>query len=410
MANKLVFAAATVVLSSLFSATAANLWYRASNEACSWDDKSAWLESNSAAHNALPNRDQDYLLLNNDTISLPNSLHVTNGTDAACADLKIGEAKMDDGRTVCVSVEGGTLRAGKIFVGYDGNGKIVFSGGTIRFADEFQVGVNEGAYGEVEFAGGVSDFTTASTQMLMFGLRGYGVLRGYGQLQQTRNGILALGDSAIVADGGGEERMLDLSYVTAVSNMLDGASFRTNGWYAVNKGMLAYPGSWFRSGGQSVVVTCAVGCDSKRETPDLVNSVVMTGQGFWDDHSFLQCRLCATDRSDVYLDALPANVKALTVWKLGVFNSTENTTPRGFSSAAVKFRYDLSKVRVGQEIRLFRWNGTAWDRVATATVSTENPVISASGLTPVAQTAVDKFTLGTFALTRVSHGCVIFVR
>jgi hypothetical protein len=70
------------------------------------------------------------------------------------------------------------------------------------------------------------------------------------------------------------------------------------------------------------------------------------------------------------------------------------------------FRYDHTKVERGDRLKLYRWNGSAWTRVAAAK-ATDNPRISCSGLAPVSG---ETYNVGTFALmSRKPTGLSIIV-
>jgi hypothetical protein len=106
--------------------------------------------------------------------------------------------------------------------------------------------------------------------------------------------------------------------------------------------------------------------------------------------------LYAADRSDVHADALPKSGEVVGIWKMGVFSALVDLSAKSFQSIDLTFRYDHTKVERGDLLNLFRWNGSAWTRVASAK-ATENPRISCSGLAPVAG---ETYNVGTFALMR----------
>ena len=88
------------------------------------------------------------------------------------------------------------------------------------------------------------------------------------------NGIqVLLGNGEIVGDGEGTARTLDCLNFYQVTNALAGVSGNTNGWRAVNKGMVVMPPSFVFGSGTAMSGAKCVGCDMGLARPNLVNAV-----------------------------------------------------------------------------------------------------------------------------------------
>ena len=259
---------------------------------------------------------------------------------------------------------------------YPGTGEIVLSNAVLRFTRE--------------------DVTTPLLYIGRYEGTSFGILRGCGAVQgktPTWNNVrMGLGEGKIVGDGYGEQRQLDLNPVVSVTNFVANADDGTNGWYAVNKGAVLLPRVWLSAASD----TRCIGTWTRNAAPDLVNSVGFTlnnasnpGTGY-----YVRGGLYAADRSDVHADSLPKKGAVVGIWKMGVFSDLVALSAKSFQSIDLTFRYDHTKVKRDDLLNLFRWNGSAWTRVASAK-ATENPRISCSELAPVAG---ESYNIGTFAL------------
>ena len=74
--------------------------------------------------------------------------------------------------------------------------------------------------------------------------------------------------------------------------------------------------------------------------------------------------LFSDGRSDVHADLMPRNDGVIGIWKIGMTASVGGSGVLDYGSADLTFRYDQSKVNVGEPIALYRWNGSRWERVA----------------------------------------------
>ena len=254
------------------------------------------------------------------------------------------------------------------------------------------------------------DDANVTTPQLYIGrdAESFGILRGcgavYGKTPTANNARVGLGSGLIIGDGFGEQRTLDLNAVVSVTNMLANADDGTNGWYAVNKGAVLFPRAWLSAASDTRII----GAWTRNAAPDFVNSVGFSlnnaaspGNGY-----YVRGGLYAADRSDVHADSLPKGGEVVGIWKMGVFSALVDLSAKSFQSIDLTFRYDHTKVKRNDQLILYRWNGSAWTRVASAK-ATENPRISCSGLAPVAG---ESYNIGTFALmSRKATGfCLIF--
>lgn len=185
---------------------------------------------------------------------------------------------------------------------------------------------------------------------------GYGLVSGWGEFKIGKN-VTLCNNGLFIADGRNDDGISaeqTLSYKST-----DGASGfdntseneSTNGWYAVNKGMLSVQN----------VVSVAVG-DSGTYTwgeaesdaqIDLVNSARITFTNITTKISALTGKLYAPDRSDV--PALPSGKEAVGVWKFDITGA--------YQSATVEFRYDHVKAPRGVQMYQLNADGTTWTRL-----------------------------------------------
>lgn len=235
----------------------------------------------------------------------------------------------------------------------------------------------------------------------------FGVLRGCGKVhgaQWNSNTLrIGLGNGQIIGDGFGEQRTLDMNTVVALYNERANPDDGTNGIYAVNKGAVKFPRVWFSAADASG----SIGGDPKA-TPSLVNSVgysVRGVQGVTGAGHDLRGGLYAADRTDVHMNTLPSSGDVVGVWRLGLFTDITGSTAKSFQNMDLTFRYDHTKVKPGQTLKLYRWTGTAWSCVATKE-ATSNPRMLCQGIAP--QT-VEGYNVGLFALTAYDRKGLMFI-
>ena len=232
--------------------------------------------------------------------------------------------------------------------------------------DGAMVGTTEHAgCGILTLRGGTVHFYGDSSSVNFFIGRyadGWGCLRGYGKIAPKKsaetNVRMAGGNCVIRADGFGEERDLDLHEVVNITNYFGEVDVAgsTNGWYAVNKGRVLYPRSWF---GTAAGIRCC-GDYPYFEKPRFVNSVrfSFTGAG---NNNFFRGGLCATDRSDIPSGLPPGDV--IGVWNFGLFNHVNNNTKQSYSTVSLTFRYDHTQTRPDRPLFLHRHKAQGFEKV-----------------------------------------------
>ncbi len=277
--------------------------------------------------------------------------------------------------------------------------------------------VNMGGRGECRLAGGTVKFVDSTKDSQNFFLGRYadefpgafGILRGWGTIAPAWTGAtnvrMAIGDGQVIADGGGEERTLDLGQVVNVTNLVANGASSTNGWYAVNKGAVLFPRTWF---GQVSPATRCFGATPYGSVPDFVNSIQLTMRGVTSNDNYFRGGVYASDRSDVHVDALPSHAAVVGIWKLGNFSSVDGTGRVGFTSIDLTFRYDQTRVAENRTLALYRWNDatSSWDRLAGGAPAADHR-ISVTGLAPQ---ATDGYNVGLFALVAREPGMTLLVR
>ncbi len=269
-------------------------------------------------------------------------------------------------------------------IAYPGYGILTLQGGTLLFVPDVST-VNF-------FVGRYAD--------------GWGCLRGYGKIAPRSPAVtnvrMAGGNCVIRADGFGEERDLDLHEVVNITNYFGEVDVAgsTNGWYAVNKGRVLYPRTWF---GTAADARC-FGDYPYSAKPRFVNSVhfSITGAG---NNNFFRGGLCAPDRSDIPSGLPPGDV--IGVWNFGLFNHVNNNTKQSYSTVSLTFRYDHTKARPDRPLFLYRHNGTAWVRVGTAAPNDEHLISTASALSPLDSGTMN---IGFFAVVVPKSGTMVLFR
>ncbi len=274
----------------------------------------------------------------------------------------------------------------------EGRGEICLEGGTLKFINS--------DYSKVNFYIGRYTEKYPGT---------FGVIRGWGKIAPAEAGKtnvrMAMGDGQIIADGMGEERTLDFNEVVSITNLVANDVSTTNGWYAVNKGCVLFPRTWF--GKTTEEITRCFGAYGKGARPDYVNSVMLTMRNT-KDQNHIRGGVFAPDRADVHVDALPPHDTIVGIWKLGDFTSVNGTGKTGFSSVDLTFRYDHTRVEENHALTLYRWNDSTskWERLVGGAPASDH-LISAKGL---AAQSVDGYNIGLFALVTHEPGMIFLVR
>ncbi len=288
------------------------------------------------------------------------------------------------------AIPGGVLGNGDT-IHVEGRGELRLEGGTVKFTD--------GDYSLVNlYLGRYSGECPGA----------FGILRGWGTIapasDDKTNVRMAMGDGQIIADGMGVERTLDLNRVVSITNLVANAPSTTNGWYAVNKGCVLFPRTWFD---KTAEITRCFGAYGRGARPDYVNSIQLTIRDTTAP-SHIRGGIYAPDRSDVHVDALPPHDVVVGIWKLGDFSTVNGTGRIGFSSVDLTFRYDQTRVKDNRTLTLYRWNATtsSWERLTGGAPAADH-LISVTGLKPQ---ATDGYNIGLFALVAREPGMSILMR
>ena len=267
------------------------------------------------------------------------------------------------------------------------HGKLAMRGGTVLFNAALASGMKPLVIG----TGG----TDASGE-----IRGWGTLE-YLDVQTTFVDATSTSNSGnanlygqIVADGEGVARTLDCGRIGVMSwNGGTPNECGTNGWFAVNKGLLKMPRSLSRktsnydSVGDYAVDRCRF-VNTFKYTFD-ATAKAATGTYVWSE-------LYATDRDDIP-SGLPSGggIHPTAVWRIGYFDSSagpavdEPTKEQAqmFASVKLRFHYTPELARIDDVCRVlvYRHDGTAngrWQIVGAAAPSESSPYVETAALAP----------------------------
>lgn len=236
-----------------------------------------------------------------------------------------------------------------------------------------------------------------------------GRIQGWGRISHPTSGTtnirLVLGEGVVQADGEGEARTLDLSEIVSTSNNVPNGATGTNGWYAVNKGRVLFPRTWFDATSSSPA-RC-LGDWSANTVPGLVNSVHAAFTGVTESANFWRGGVYAPDRDDIP-EGLPADAAPVGIWQLGLYKDLTSWTANQaapFTAVTLTFRYDQTRVKSFQRLVLYRYTASGWSRVETV-AGPENCVTTAA---PLARLAGADANIGWFALVARSRGTLMTV-
>ena len=386
------------------AAKASSYWYKNTDSRC-WDGKVWYYGANSLTGLSYTQLGSHLLEVNQSTEAEP--LRVTNGIAAVASDLRIGTS---EGRSPVVQVEaGGSIAATYLYVGYgnSASGRLVVEGGELDVSDSCYIGGASGVgFGEIVLSNATFTLSNAALgHRLHLGsyAGSWGVLRGWGAVSAgANNAYIDISRGQIVADGFGEERTLDFGSLASAYFTGDWSADGTNGWYAVRKGKVQMPRRWLRVNNKDSdeLVGCCSDYDNDGNPTNLVNSVGFRLGGFGSAGTrYFRCAIYADDRTDVHLDSLPENDGVVGVWSM---RFDDGSTYCAVNSVSLAMHFDPAKAKVGNLLALYRWNGSAWDKIAEGTAA-ESRVFSVSGLKSVSQSE----NIGTFALVKRLRGFVI---
>lgn len=343
-------------------------------------------------------------------------LRIANGTffwydsNNSAGTVFVGNGSSAHGEGKIIIENGGVFKGGKVVLGgtgaKSGSGELILRGG------KFQNDSDRGQEGYAD-----SLWFGAATNGLG-GIRSdsYGALRGWGKFTYTsisqsekRHIHARMGNGEIVGDGEGMDgRILDCSEMWQVTNVLFGVVRRTNGWHAVRKGAVVFPGmdaglgdSWSKTAG-----TFCLGCSPDISKPDLLNAVkVEVHRDFAPAGFCFRAMLLAPDCAAAHADALdPSRYNALGFWRVGVFNDRTTRASDSsvkFKSAKVDFLYDAEKVaKTDSRIAVLRYdeNAGVWVRVSKSVDQPADQIVSSGTLTTMSPGTDGLYNVGLFAV------------
>jgi RNA polymerase sigma-70 factor (ECF subfamily) len=133
-------------------------------------------------------------------------------------------------------------------------------------------------------------------------------LRGYGKLSIA--GIFDQ-NGRVVADGGGFRRLFDLKDVSEIHNSIENHASGTNGWYAVNGGILTLPPLHIDSSDSEYTW----GEQADDPVLDLVNSVRLKANGLSHPGDLTLSLLTLADNQDQF-DSIPGGWGVVGLWQI----------------------------------------------------------------------------------------------
>lgn len=380
-------------------------------DACCWDGK-VWYYSSkdkayltSLSYTVFGSHD---IAVNRSTEEYP--LRITNGIAAVASTLSIGTV-FASGFSPVVRVEsGGSLSTTILNIGgASSRGRLLIEGSTVTVSGTNYVGgvTSDGFISEIVLSNGTlkltraSDMATTAANLYLGKDEGrYGILRGWGSVVKgSKVARMMLGDGMIVGDGFGEQHELDLHTIASIRSVWGTESAvpadTTNGWYAVNKGAVLFPRTWFDYTSYNGRVGAFGNTDA---STNFVNSVQFIVGGTSGKCRF-QGGVFAEDRDDVHADALPSNKGVVGIWKLGLFTDSDTPSVKNFTSCRLTFRYDQTKTKPGDKLALLRWEESKWVKVAETVVPEEGEYRISMGSRPCLTS--ETYNAGTFALVRI---------
>ena len=278
-------------------------------------------------------------------------------------------------------------------------------------------------HGTLKMRGGEVVFSAIKTKPLEIGTGGTGAggdIRGWGVLRyENFSDASANLYGQIIADGEGVERTLDCGRIGVMSwNGGTPNTCGTNGYFAVNKGMLKMPRSAPRLKTHDSVGDYPV--DRNR----YVNTFIYTLDAATKakEGAYMFSRLYASDREDIP-QGLPSENGSVvsSVFRIGYFN--KNATPdkedsdaeltglsEPFKTIDLRFRYDpaVKNVNGVHRIRVYRCidsvNG-GWQRIGSIAADSSSAIINANTVTP----SSELWNVGWFAIVAEPKKCTAII-
>ena len=314
-----------------------------------------------------------------------------------------------------MEILGGCMN-GLTYIGTDsgGRGTVLLDG--VAVTNETTVGCAANAWGCLHLRGATN---YADTVKIRDNVDAYGQLRGWGSIFKYsasavcgEMGNFFMNGQAIADGEGVDGRILDLRLIRTgdggkysnVKVTIPNGATGTNGWYAVNKGILAYPmvyvqgASWAGTFGANTNEFC-----------DSVNTVRIDYNQSANKGPWLEALLYADDSSLV-----PAGLQGqvLGVWgfRSNVKYDNRSSQLSNLTDFSLRIRYDHRLLKQKSSVSLMRYSQALgeWQRISRVEHDSASPFISAAALT--ADGAEFDRNLGVFAVVNDSVGLSIFVR
>ena len=344
------------------------------------------------------------------SFSIPRQLYIgyTAGSEGV---FLVNGGVLDMGRDIFIGNSGtGRLEvvSGMAASRYFGVGELSGSDGTVVVQEGASIQIHAGTNGSaiigkngrgrIHLRGGTASPSATYFQLIIRqDANAFGMLHGWGTWN-TGNKVALDNSGLVIADGEGEERRLAINAAgtnCSSANSIDNDS--TNGWYAVNGGQL------YVDQRVNVIVgdegVCTWGDANSDDVIDMVNSARITFYNIGGKNGILSVggTICAANRTEDYMAALPSGATKIGNWKFALSNGGS------CSSYDIELRYDHVAAS-GLALKLKRWNGTAWADIDDAVWNAAAYTVKVTGLVPDSSTAV-----GTFAIVGVQAGtCILF--
>ena len=316
-----------------------------------------------------------------------------------------------------MEILGGVMSGGTFYVGEKsgGRGTVVLDGVAVTNT-QITIGCSTESWGCLHLRGSTN---FVSTMRIRDNESAYGQLRGWGMVYSysasaasgEMNGFYMNGQA--IADGEGVDgRVLDFRLArsgssgkynvrTSIANGVSG----TNGWYAVNRGVLAYPmlvvssASWSGTFGDNTNTVC-----------DAVNTVRIDYNQTSNKGPWLEAQLYAND-SAMVPTGLEGQVLGVWGFRSNVKYDDRSSQLANLTDFSLRFRYDHRSLKPKSRISLMRYNQALgeWQRISGVEHDPASPFISATALT--ADGAEYDRNLGVFAVVdEGTSGFMIVVR
>lgn len=315
-----------------------------------------------------------------------------------------------------MEILGGCMN-GLTYIGTDsgGRGTVLLDG--VAVTNETTVGCAANAWGCLHLRGATN---YADTVKIRDNVDAYGQLRGWGSIFKYSASAVCgeMGNffmnGQTIADGEGVDgRILDLRLIRTgdggkysnVKVTIPNGATGTNGWYAVNKGVLAYPMIFVRGAEWSGTFGA-----NTNEFCDAVNTVRIDYNQSANKGPWLEALLYAND-SALVPSGLTGNVLGVWGFRSNVKYDNRSSQLDNLTNFSLHFRYDHRSLRQKPRISLMRYDQASaeWRRISRIEHDPESPFISAAALS--ADGAGCDRNLGIFAIVdEGASGFVIIVR